>query len=171
MRSSPTRSGATARWESASARRRSNPILSLPRSRKRAGRRPSRGRATRHRDHRRDRRFAISVRRSYTGHVLMAVSLNHLVLSNQASAAGASVTRKPSWLKMKMPGGAGYGKLRKLVEDHRLHTVCQSAKCPNLGECWDAGTATLMILGDICTRSCRFCNIATGKPTELDLDE
>lgn len=95
----------------------------------------------------------------------MSVSLNHLVLPDAPPA------RKPSWLKMKMPGGDGYGKLRKLVEDHRLHTVCQSAKCPNLGECWDAGTATLMILGDICTRSCGFCHIATGKPTELDLDE
>jgi lipoyl synthase len=112
----------------------------------------------------------------------MNVSLNHLVLSNSAigrqQAAGSSapsadgtVPGKPSWLKMKMPGGDGYGQLRRLVEHHRLHTVCQSAKCPNMGECWSAGTATLMILGNVCTRSCGFCNIATGRPPELDLDE
>src|SRR5687768_276467 len=79
--------------------------------------------------------------------------------------------RKPSWLKMKMPAGEEYSKLLNLVNDHHLHTVCQSAKCPNMGECWAAGTATLMILGDVCTRSCGFCHIATGKPPTLDLDE
>lgn len=79
--------------------------------------------------------------------------------------------RKPSWLKMKMPGGEAYAKLKHLIDGHRLHTVCESAKCPNMGECWSAGTATLMILGDVCTRSCGFCHIATGKPPELDLDE
>src|SRR5438477_1597672 len=100
----------------------------------------------------------------------MNVSLNHLVLSN-APAASPLSSRKPSWLKMKMPGGQRYVTLKSLVESHRLHTVCQSAKCPNLGECWNAGTATLMILGDVCTRSCGFCNIATGKPPMLDLDE
>src|SRR5207248_10486588 len=73
--------------------------------------------------------------------------------------------------KMKMPGGEEYSKLLKLVTEQKLHTVCQSAKCPNLGECWNAGTATLMILGDVCTRSCGFCHIATGKPPTLDLDE
>lgn len=72
---------------------------------------------------------------------------------------------------MKMPAGDEYAKLLNLVTDHRLHTVCQSAKCPNMGECWAAGTATLMILGDVCTRSCGFCHIATGKPPTLDLDE
>ena len=85
--------------------------------------------------------------------------------------SSASKGRKPPWLKMKMPGGAEFAKLYNLVNDHRLHTVCQSAKCPNMGECWAAGTATLMILGDVCTRSCGFCNIATGKPFSLDLDE
>ena len=79
--------------------------------------------------------------------------------------------RKPSWLKMKMPGGEGYSTLKKLVRENNLHTVCESAKCPNLGECWSAGTATLMILGDVCTRSCGFCHIATGRPPTLDLDE
>ncbi len=72
---------------------------------------------------------------------------------------------------MKMPGGDGYAKLLNLVNDKKLHTVCQSAKCPNMGECWAAGTATLMILGDVCTRSCGFCHIATGRPPTLDLDE
>ncbi len=86
-------------------------------------------------------------------------------------AAPAGVVRKPAWLKMKMPGGESYGKLLNLVNGHRLHTVCQSAKCPNMGECWNAGTATLMILGDVCTRSCGFCHIATGRPPTLDTDE
>jgi lipoic acid synthetase len=72
---------------------------------------------------------------------------------------------------MKMPAGPGYAKLLNLVNEQKLHTVCQSAKCPNMGECWAAGTATLMILGDVCTRSCGFCHIATGKPPTLDLDE
>ena len=86
-------------------------------------------------------------------------------------AAPQPAGRKPSWLKMKMPAGEEYGKLLRMVNEHRLHTVCQSAKCPNMGECWAAGTATLMILGDVCTRSCGFCHIATGRPPELDLDE
>ncbi len=97
----------------------------------------------------------------------MKFSLDHLVLPE----APASHARKPAWLKMKMPGGEGYSKLKKLVDDQKLHTVCQSAKCPNMGECWSAGTATLMILGDVCTRSCGFCHIATGRPPTLDLDE
>jgi lipoic acid synthetase len=98
----------------------------------------------------------------------MAISLNHLLL---ADPPAAPMARKPSWLKMKMPGGEGYSRLLKLVNEQRLHTVCQSAKCPNMGECWAAGTATLMILGDVCTRSCGFCHIATGRPPTLDLDE
>ena len=97
------------------------------------------------------------------------VSLSHLVVAPDAAAQPAG--RKPSWLKMKMPGGENYARLLGLVNDNRLHTVCQSAKCPNMGECWSAGTATLMILGDVCTRSCGFCHIATGKPPTLDLDE
>ena len=72
---------------------------------------------------------------------------------------------------MKMPAGDEYFNLLKLVNEQNLHTVCQSAKCPNMGECWAAGTATLMILGDVCTRSCGFCHIATGRPPTLDLDE
>jgi len=102
----------------------------------------------------------------------MAVSLNHLVLSERPDApAHPGPGRKPPWLKMKMPGGEAFSKLLKLVNEQRLHTVCQSAKCPNMGECWAAGTATLMILGDVCTRSCGFCHIATGRPPVLDLEE
>ena len=78
---------------------------------------------------------------------------------------------KPAWLKVKLPGGHGYTRLRAIVDQHRLHTVCESARCPNLGECWGRGTATVMILGDVCTRSCGFCHIATGRPPVLDLDE
>jgi lipoic acid synthetase len=80
-------------------------------------------------------------------------------------------TRKPAWLRAKLPSGPGYAAVRKLADDNQLHTVCQSAQCPNLGECWSRGTATVMILGNICTRSCNFCAIQTGRPTELDLGE
>lgn len=79
--------------------------------------------------------------------------------------------RKPRWIRSKLPGGAVYGEVRDIVEGHRLHTVCQSAECPNMGECWSRGTATFMILGNVCTRACGFCAVATGRPTELDLDE
>jgi lipoic acid synthetase len=99
----------------------------------------------------------------------MPLPLN--VIPDSAAPAAQPAGRKPSWLKMKMPGGEAYSKLHRMVNEHRLHTVCQSAKCPNMGECWAAGTATLMILGDVCTRSCGFCHIATGRPPELDLDE
>ncbi len=80
-------------------------------------------------------------------------------------------TRKPSWLRAKLPAGPGYLATRKLVDENKLNTVCQSAQCPNLGECWSRGTATVMILGNICTRSCNFCAVQTGRPTELDLGE
>ncbi len=81
------------------------------------------------------------------------------------------LSRKPSWLRARLPSGPGYTAVRQLVDEHKLHTVCQSAQCPNLGECWSRGTATLMILGNICTRSCNFCAVQTGRPTELDLGE
>lgn len=81
------------------------------------------------------------------------------------------LTNKPSWLRAKLPTGAIYKETRSTVEHNHLHTVCQSAHCPNLGECWSRGTATVMILGNICTRSCTFCAIQTGRPTELDLGE
>jgi lipoic acid synthetase len=79
--------------------------------------------------------------------------------------------KKPAWLRVKLPAGPAYAALRNTIDSHKLHTVCESAKCPNMGECWARGTATVMILGDVCTRSCGFCNIATGKPPVLDLDE
>lgn len=79
--------------------------------------------------------------------------------------------RKPDWLRAKLPSGPGYQATRRLVEDNKLHTVCQSAQCPNIGECWSRGTATVMILGNICTRSCNFCAIQVGRPTEVDLGE
>ncbi|MGH7994816.1 MAG: lipoyl synthase [Opitutaceae bacterium] len=83
----------------------------------------------------------------------------------------SEITRKPSWLRARLPGGPGYTAVRKLVDENRLHTVCQSAQCPNLGECWSRGTATIMILGNICTRSCNFCAVQTGRPTEPDFGE
>ena len=87
------------------------------------------------------------------------------------SDTSQGTTRKPAWLRAKLPSGPGYSAVRSLVDKHKLHTVCQSAQCPNLGECWSRGTATVMILGNICTRSCNFCAIQTGRPTELDLGE
>jgi len=78
---------------------------------------------------------------------------------------------RPSWLKVKVPLGTRYAHLRTLFSGQKLHTVCEEARCPNLAECWNAGTATFMILGDICTRSCGFCAVKTGKPTGLDLEE
>jgi len=79
--------------------------------------------------------------------------------------------RKPSWLKVRSPGGENYRRLKKLMRDRSLHTVCEEAGCPNIGECWQAGTATFMILGDVCTRACKYCGVAHGMPTELDEDE
>ena len=75
---------------------------------------------------------------------------------------------KPSWLRVKLPTGETYKKVRKIVSDHKLHTICESGHCPNMGECWGAGTATFMILGNICTRSCGFCSVSTGKPEPVD---
>ena len=75
---------------------------------------------------------------------------------------------KPKWLRVKLPTGQAYKEVRDIVSEHKLHTICESGHCPNMGECWGAGTATFMILGNICTRSCGFCNVATGKPLEAD---
>lgn len=79
--------------------------------------------------------------------------------------------RKPDWLRVKLPTGESYRNLRGLVDQYQLHTICESGNCPNMGECWGAGTATFMILGNVCTRGCSFCAVATGRPTELDEDE
>ena len=76
--------------------------------------------------------------------------------------------RKPPWLKVPAPGGKRYRELQRRIEEDGLHTVCQEAACPNIGECWERGTATFMILGDTCTRRCGFCNVKTGKPTFFD---
>lgn len=79
--------------------------------------------------------------------------------------------RKPDWLRVKLPVGPEYKKVRNLVDKYNLHTICQSGNCPNMGECWGAGTATFMILGNTCTRSCSFCAVKTGRPPEYDEDE
>jgi len=79
--------------------------------------------------------------------------------------------RKPEWLKVRSPGGPNYLRLKRLMRSGSLHTVCEEAGCPNIGECWEAGTATFMILGDVCTRACKYCGVAHGLPTHLDLDE
>lgn len=81
------------------------------------------------------------------------------------------VRRHPEWLKVRLPGSQNYAKIKGLTSQHQLNTVCQEARCPNLAECWDRGTATFMILGDVCTRSCGFCAVKTGRPQGLDLDE
>lgn len=90
------------------------------------------------------------------------------ILNGEAIAITA---RKPEWLKVRSPGGANYLRLKKLMRGQRLHSVCEEAGCPNIGECWEAGTATFLILGDVCTRACKYCAIAHGMPTELDEDE
>ncbi|MCB0524666.1 MAG: lipoyl synthase [Saprospiraceae bacterium] len=80
-------------------------------------------------------------------------------------------SRRPEWLKVRLPMGENYRNVRSIVDEYKLHTICQSGSCPNMGECWGAGTATFMILGNICTRSCSFCAVKTGRPNEYDEDE
>ncbi len=93
----------------------------------------------------------------------------------KAAAAGAPLTpagRKPSWLRAPMPAGPGFETVKQTVREHRLATVCEEARCPNIGECWNAGTATIMLMGEVCTRACRFCAVDTGNPRGwLDADE
>lgn len=79
--------------------------------------------------------------------------------------------KRPEWLKVRLPMGENYRNVRSIVDDFKLHTICQSGSCPNMGECWGAGTATFMILGNVCTRSCSFCAVKTGRPNEYDTDE
>lgn len=88
-----------------------------------------------------------------------------------AEPATESRIKKPDWLRVKLPTGENYLKVRGLVDKHKLHTICESGNCPNMGECWGAGTATFMILGNICTRSCGFCAVATGRPLPVDEGE
>ncbi|HAR20067.1 MAG TPA: lipoyl synthase [Cytophagales bacterium] len=79
--------------------------------------------------------------------------------------------KRPDWLRVKLPVGKEYAKVRQLVDKYKLHTICESGNCPNMGECWGEGTATFMILGNVCTRSCTFCAVATGRPNEYDVEE
>ncbi len=83
----------------------------------------------------------------------------------------SSIVKKPNWLRVKLPIGENYKHVRGLVDTHKLHTICESGNCPNMGECWGEGTATFMILGNVCTRSCGFCAVATGRPAAVDWDE
>jgi lipoyl synthase len=96
---------------------------------------------------------------------------DHTTVTAPCNSIPETKQRKPDWLRVKLPTGSEFAKVRKLVDEHKLHTICQSGNCPNMGECWGAGTATFMILGNICTRSCRFCAVATGRPKPVDLDE
>lgn len=91
--------------------------------------------------------------------------------TNPVNTIQNTALRRPEWLKVRLGGGNNFSAVRSLIRANNLHTVCESARCPNIGECWSRRTATFMILGNICTRSCRFCNIETGKPVEYDLGE
>jgi lipoic acid synthetase len=92
----------------------------------------------------------------------------HLAEGSEGIPARA---RKPEWLKVRAPGGTNYLRLQQMMREQKLHTVCEEAHCPNIGECWESGTATFIILGDVCTRACKYCAVAHGMPTELDWDE
>jgi len=98
-----------------------------------------------------------------------------LTASAATPATGGAVTPvrepKPPWLKVRFPGGPNYVRLKNLMRAQGLHTVCEEAHCPNVGECWREGTATVMLLGDVCTRGCRFCAVTTGRPGPLDQKE
>ena len=102
--------------------------------------------------------------------------MHRIVLSNSRLIMAETTTykdgkvriKKPNWLRVKLPTGENYKKVRGLVEEHKLHTICESGSCPNMGECWGEGTATFMILGNICTRSCGFCAVQTGRPDNVD---
>jgi len=90
------------------------------------------------------------------------------VVAKNAASNVPHHRRRPEWLRVKLPTGENYRKVREIVGEHKLHTICQSGNCPNMGECWGEGTATFMILGNICTRSCGFCSVATGRPQQVD---
>ena len=92
-------------------------------------------------------------------------------MSDSIKVPEKTANRKPKWLRVKLPTGEKYKEVRSLVDKYQLHTICESGHCPNMGECWGEGTATFMILGNICTRSCGFCNVATGRPLPVDWDE
>ncbi len=93
------------------------------------------------------------------------------IIELKEKSAQSNKIKKPDWLRVKLPIGESYKHVRNLVDTHKLHTICESGNCPNMGECWGAGTATFMILGNVCTRSCGFCAVATGKPESVDWNE
>jgi lipoic acid synthetase len=97
--------------------------------------------------------------------------MQELPVISKAEASATERQKKPNWLRVKLPIGESYRNVRNLVDTHKLHTICESGNCPNMGECWGEGTATFMILGNICTRSCGFCAVATGRPDPVDWDE
>ena len=99
------------------------------------------------------------------------LSLSGMVLNNQEGKQTLSLKKKPDWLRAKVPGGPEYQRLKSVLSEHKLFTVCEEGNCPNMGECWSRGVATIMILGDTCTRACGFCNVKTGRPNVLDKDE
>jgi len=99
------------------------------------------------------------------------IDLSNLVLNNSEGSQSLMMQRKPSWIRATLPSGAGYQAIRANIEEHNLNTVCQEASCPNIGDCWSRGTATIMILGDTCTRACGFCDVKTGRPASPDYDE
>ncbi|MGK7393695.1 MAG: lipoyl synthase [Candidatus Cyclobacteriaceae bacterium M3_2C_046] len=94
-----------------------------------------------------------------------------VISADSKSNEKTSRKKKPDWLRVKLPIGKEYKKVRSIVDQYKLHTICESGSCPNMGECWGAGTATFMILGNVCTRSCTFCAVATGRPPEYDEEE
>jgi lipoyl synthase len=95
----------------------------------------------------------------------------HSDQSKSMESGKQNIRRLPRWMKMQMPKGESYSKVKNIVQHHKLHTICTSGNCPNIGDCWNRGTATFMILGDICTRSCKFCGVKTGKPLPPDPEE
>jgi lipoic acid synthetase len=99
------------------------------------------------------------------------VPVSSLTVAPSGADAALGATARPDWLRVRAPGGPNYKDLKGLVDRLALHTVCESARCPNIGDCWERRTATFMILGDVCTRSCGFCAIKTGRPLTLDLEE
>ena len=100
------------------------------------------------------------------------VALSTMILNNRGGEPEhLAIGRKPDWIRSRAPAGPAYERLRGIIAEHRLHTVCQEASCPNIADCWSRGTATIMILGDTCTRSCGFCNVRTGRPLPPDPDE
>ncbi len=102
---------------------------------------------------------------------MLAADHHMLELPILENAAEPARPKRPDWLKVRLPMGENYRNVRGIVDEFNLHTICQSGNCPNMGECWGAGTATFMILGNVCTRSCSFCAVKTGRPTEYDEDE